>query len=580
MSTGSTQIEDLKAIASALPKRRRTQFVLIGLLMLCGAVAEFVTLGAIIPFIGVMSDPVGFLNSHGSQLGGSLYAAVDKENARFIFTSIFVLALLLAGSIRICVSWLSAKFAMTVAQDLSQIVYYNILEQDYSFHLNNASAELLAAAQKINAFSTSVLVPIMQSLTAVTTAVFIVAALLFINFLVASVSFIAILVLYLVISLIARPIQKRNSVEIARAQSEKLRLIQEGFGGIRDIIINGLRSFYRYRFFQVERDLRRRQIANFVLANSPRYLVETVLMVCVAIGLYFISSQLGDLVAVLPTAAAFALGAQRLMPYMQLVYRGPAMIMGNAGSTSDIRTFVFLKPTVTSKADQQSVTFDKEVRLQDVDFSYGTAEEKVLDRISLEVRKGSFVGIIGSTGSGKSTIIDLMMGLQLPGGGDVLVDGVPLGRHNIRDWQRKIAHVSQTVFLVDGTIADNIALGVSSTDVDTARLRAAIADSELQDLVERLPKGSDTLVGEKGARLSGGERQRIGLARALYLGREILVLDEATSALDEKTQEKVLENVRRSGRLTTVISITHRVGTLKGYDQIFSIEKGRVAKVV
>ncbi len=544
--------------------------------MLSGAVAEIVTLGAIVPFISIMSDPVGFLGTQGKGLWGGLFGTMSIADARLMFTLAFVVALLAAGTIRILISWLSAKYAMAIAKDLGSKVYQNMINQDYSFHLKHPSSELVGVAQKINVFASSVVIPIMQSLTAIVTSSFIVAALMVVNFTVATISIVVIVSIYLVISVLAQPVQRKNSIEISRAQSSKVRLIQEGFGGIRDIIINGLGAFYRSKFEAVEGELRRRQTVNFVLTNAPRYIVETALLVVVAVVLYFVSSGSGDLIAVLPTAAAFALGTQRLMPYMQLAYRGPALVVGNAGSTADIKKFVDLSPPKMHKEGQQSIPFERAISLVDVSFRYEGAAEDTLKSLSMCILKGEFVGITGPTGGGKSTTVDLIMGLQHPTAGDIRIDGAPLGRQNMDSWRTCIAHVSQNVFLIEGSIADNVALGVSEEEVDAERISRAVEKAELMELIRRLPEGLKTQVGEKGARLSGGERQRIGLARALYLDRPVLVLDEATSALDEDTQRKVVSNLREMGASITVISITHRTETLKGYDRTYCIEGGHL----
>lgn len=571
----ASQIDDLKKIVFVLPRRRRQQFLAMLFLMLCGAIAEFVTLGAVVPFISIMGDPLTFFEKVSGTIAGGMLSDMNVSEARLALTAIFVALLVIAGTIRIVISWLSTRFAMAIGNDLSMTVYRNILDQSYSFHLNTPSADLLSSMQKINLFSTMVLIPLMQSTTALVTSVFIVAALLLVNTELTLLILVLTGSLYLVINFSLQPVLRRNSVDIAQGQSEKIRLVQEGVGGIRDIIINGLRDFYLNRFAIVEGRLRRRQTVNIFLTNVPRYFVETALLVVTTVVVYFVSRESGELSTILPTAAAFALGLQRILPNMQLIYRGRALISANSGSISDVRRFADMKSPRIDVAQRLQLRFDTELALQDVSFRYPGQTEDVLDSVNLRIAKGSFIGITGETGGGKSTLVDLIMGLQLPLSGRVLIDGVMLEEVNIASWRSRIAHVPQSIFLVDGTIGENIALGIDLGELDNARLEEVVMRAELGELIASLPGGLNARVGERGVRLSGGQRQRIGIARALYLNRDVLVLDEGTSALDSDTQRKVMGNLRDYMSGITVISITHRVDTLVNCDEIIRVEKGK-----
>lgn len=574
------QLHDIIIVFRCLPVRRRKQFFLILCMMLIGAVAEFVALGAIVPFITVMADPAGFLQAKDAGLIARLVADAEVQQARLALTLFFLTVVLLAGTARLVISWLTARYAMMVGHDLSMVVYRNMIQQDYMFHLTNSSAELVAAMQKINQFSSNVLWPIMQSITSVLTVSFIFTALLLISFPIAVSALAIIATLYSAIVLIVQPFQRRNSVVIATAQSEKIRLLQEGFGGIRDIIINGLQRVYINRFGKTEYAFRTRQSTNMILNNGPRVFVETLLLIVAGLSLFVVSNGIDDLTGILPTAAAFALGFQRILPYMQMVYRGRAMITSNSASTSDVRQFVTLPRPAVPSSPSSEISFTERLELKDVSFAYGAEGTQAVEAITLMIPKGAFVGITGPSGSGKSTLVDLTMGLQLPTSGKLLIDKKQIHRDNLAGWRARIAHVSQSVFLIEGTIRDNVALGIPSDEVESARLIASLRMAELADFVAQQDNGLDTWVGERGARLSGGQRQRIGIARALYLDRDVLVLDEATSALDEVTQAKVMANIRAMKSQITILSITHRLDTLKGCDTIIELEDGRLRQVI
>lgn len=572
--TSKTQFQDLLAVFRRLPGRRRKQFGALLCLMLLGALAEFVALGAIIPFMSVMADPVAFLDEQQSGWVPALLGEADADSARLILTVCFLAIVLVAGAVRLLILWATGRFSLMVGYDLSMIAYRNLVEQDYAFHLKDSSAELVGAMQKIGTFSRAVLTPVMQALTALVTVVFIIAALLVINIKVALLTFGLILGLYLLLLAVFQPVQRRNSVIIAAAQSDKVRLVQEAFGGIRDIIVNGLQGAYIRQFRGVEYGLRVRQAQNMLMSNAPRLMVETTLLVAAATALYFLSTGLNDLAEILPTAVAFAVGLQRILPYMQVIYRGRAQIAGNAASTADVRGYVDI--VLPPKSDGTAVSFEVAITLENVCFRYGAEGNYALQDITLSIPKGSFIGITGQSGSGKSTLIDVIMGLHLTDCGALRVDGEVIAHPALRGWRAHIAHVSQAVFLIEGSVRENIALGVDRADIDDARLQEAIRLSELTDVIGQLDIGLDTRVGERGARLSGGQRQRIGIARALYLNRDVMVLDEATSALDNATQEKVMANIRSMRRDMTIISITHRLDTLAGCDQIFELNQGRL----
>ncbi len=577
MLKNNALFRDIKTITSLIPRPRRRQFMLLVCLMVMGALADTFTLGAIVPFISIMSDPAAFTSSEIGGYVAPLVAGMTLETQMLLLTGIFITTLLVAGLLRAVITWSSGRFAMRVGQDLGNKVYSNIVRQDYSFHLNTSSSKLLAAVQKIQVFPQNVLVPATQAITSLVTSLFIITALLIINLTMALSALAAVVILYGLVVAVFNPIQRRNSFFIARIQPEKARLVQEGVGGARDIIINDLSGFYERLFDKVEHGLRSRFATNLFLAQVPRYFVETTMLVLVAVVVYLAAANTGDISSLMATAAAFALGLQRILPSMQMVYRGWAQISSNAGSMEIMVKYLELEPPPVSTGADAAISFERDIRLSAMDFSYSEDAKPVLKGLNLTIARGEFIGLTGRTGSGKSTLVDIIMGLHLPTGGEMLIDGVALSQVTLADWRRRIAHVPQAVFLVEGSIRENIALGVNPQDVDEALLAKVVELAELEPVVAALDAGLETTVGERGARLSGGQRQRIGIARALYLSREILVLDEATSALDEATQTRVMANIRSSRAGMTVVAIAHRLETLTACDRIIRLDRGKIA---
>jgi ATP-binding cassette subfamily B protein len=357
-----------------------------------------------------------------------------------------------------------------------------------------------------------------------------------------------------------------------------VKALQEGLGGIRDVLLDGTQPIYCSVFHQSSQQLRHAQGNNLFLAGSPRFAMESLGMVLIAVLAYGLSRQPGGIATALPVLGALALGAQRLLPALQQAYSAWATIRGSQASLRE--TIDLLDQPVPAELllpPPPPLRFKDSIRFEGVKFRYSPAGPWVLNGLTLEIPKGAKIAFVGSTGSGKSTTLDLLMGLVNPGEGRFLVDGHPLSQNQVRAWQRTIAHVPQSIFLADATVARNIALGVPPAEINMERVRLAASQAHIAEFIEAHPEAYNAMVGERGVRLSGGQRQRIGIARALYKEADVLVFDEATSALDNTTEQAVMEAIQGLGQHITIILIAHRLTTVKGCDTIFELEEGRVA---
>jgi ATP-binding cassette subfamily B protein len=369
----------------------------------------------------------------------------------------------------------------------------------------------------------------------------------------------------------------RNSVHIAREDTQVIKALQEGLGGIRDVLLDGTQDVYCDIYRRADNVLRQAHGNNMFIASSPRYVMEAVGMVVIAALAYGLSRQPGGVAGALPVLATLALGAQRLLPTLQQGYAAVTLISGARGSLA--QTLELLdqpEPPEALTPAPAPLRFQDSVRFDAVKFRYFDDGPWVLDGLDLVIRKGARVGLVGSTGSGKSTTLDLLMGLLLPTAGQLLVDGVPVGGNRIRAWQRAIAHVPQSIYLADTTLRANIAFGVPPEAIDFDRVRHAARQAQIADFIESRPESYDALVGERGVRLSGGQRQRIGIARALYKQASVLVFDEATSSLDNATEQSVMDAIDGLNRDLTIVLIAHRLTTVRGCDTIIELQRGRV----
>lgn len=367
---------------------------------------------------------------------------------------------------------------------------------------------------------------------------------------------------------------------IAKESTQVIKALQEGLGGIRDVLIDGNQATYCQIYRNSDLPLRRAQGNHMFIGQSPRYAVEALGMILIAALAYILSQQADGIARAIPILGALAVGAQRLLPVLQLSYGSWTSIRGHQATLSDV--IDLLEQPLPQYADLpniKSLPFTKVISLNQLGFRYSPQTPLVLQQINLEILKGSRVGFIGKTGSGKSTLLDIVMALLEPTEGTLQIDGQKVAQANQRAWQKHIAHVPQTIFLTDGTIAENIAFGVARADIDNQRIQLAAQQAQIAESIESWPMKYQTLVGERGIRLSGGQRQRIGIARALYKQADVIIFDEATSALDNETEQSVMDAVEQLSQDLTVLIIAHRLTTLKNCTQIVELANGGIKRI-
>jgi ATP-binding cassette, subfamily B, bacterial PglK len=567
----------LARIWQHLSRRRKLQFWLVLAVMLVSAFAEIVSLGAVLPFLGILISPDRIFNH---PLAAGVVQALDitlAEQLVLPLTIAFVAVALMAGAIRMFLLWVSTRLAYAVGTDLSIDVYQRTLYQPYSVHLARNSSEVISGVTNKVAQTVFVL---SQCLTLVTSSISLVAvicALVAIDPMVALVAGIGFGLSYALITRLTTSRLKQNSQRIVHEQTQVIKALQEGLGGIRDVLLDGTQSTYCNIYRQADYPLKRATASNLFVSGSPRFAMEALGMTLVAALAYGLSNQAGGIATALPTLGALALGMQRLLPALQQAYSAWSNILG--GHASLVLTLELLEQPVPAEAlrtDIVPLSFQDSIRFDNVRFRYSNDGPWVLNGLNLNIPKGSRVGFVGSTGSGKSTALDLLMGLLQPTEGELLIDGNPLNEKCARAWQKTIAHVPQAIFLADSTLAENIAFGVPSEAIDQERVRQAAQQAQIADFIESQPQGYGAFVGERGIRLSGGQRQRIGIARALYKQVSVLVFDEATSALDNATEQSVMRSIEGLSQDLNILIIAHRLTTVQHCDIIVELENGRV----
>ncbi|WP_292135307.1 ABC transporter ATP-binding protein [Mesorhizobium sp.] len=574
-NSGST-LDTLRRLWRQVSKPRQRQFFGLLVLMMFGALAEAATLGALLPFLARIANPeaVGGQSFLARQLAG--FRLTSSSDSLLDLTILFSVVAIIAGAVRIFLAWATNSYVFSLGHEVGVKVYDQVLRQPYSYHVSRNSSSVLAALRQVQAITAGVMLPLLQSISGIVIGVFIVAALFALSSFITFVIFAGFGAVYLAMSLVIRKHLKKNAQIIASAQAEGIRSVQEGLGGIRDVIINDTQPYFLLRYTELDLRLQRANAMNALAAGAPRFAIEAAGMVIIAALAYFLITRSNDAGQVLPILGTFVLGAQRLLPSMQLVYGNWALILSNlAGAEVVLQALEASLGPEWNQPPPKRLPFDRAIMLKDVSFRYASDQAPILERFNLTISKGSKVGFIGKTGSGKSTTVDLIMGLLEPTGGVIEIDGQRLDGTTRRAWQRQIAHVPQSIFLADASIADNIAFGIDPANIDRDRVRNAAQQAALADFIESLPQGYQTRVGERGVRLSGGQRQRIGIARALYRQASVLVFDEATSALDTETEAAVMEAIRELPAGLTVLIIAHRLTTVENCDEIVTLENGR-----
>jgi ABC-type multidrug transport system fused ATPase/permease subunit len=566
----------LRAFYRALPHRRRRQVWLVIAMMLAGALAEMVTIGAVLPFVALLSDPAraahlpGFgiflaVTGGGAEAGGNLVARA---------TGLLIATVILSAGARLLIYRMTHHFVFGVAHDIGTTIFARMLRQPYHLHISSNSGTMLAGIDKVQTLISGMLLPLMHGIAASVIALAITALLTAIAPVAAAAAAVATLA-YLAVSTLLAGRLRANSQAIAGLASARMQTVQEGLGAIRDILLDHSQEIFEEKFSRVDRAYRAAQASVTFAGAAPRFVLEAVGIVLIGLLALKMSTEPGGIAAALPVLGALALGAQRLLPLLNQAYFGWTQTSGNLHSLRDL-LLLMKAETVTAERVRDPKVFAADIVLDRVSLRRPGGEYSLRD-INLTIRKGERIGIVGRTGSGKTSLLDILMGLIAPTTGEIRVDGRPLDHAGLPNWQAQIAHVPQHIFLADNSIAANIAFACAEQDIDMARVREAARLAQVDRFIEALPMGYATGAGDRGASLSGGQRQRIALARAYYKRANILILDEATGHLDRETEDAVMRELREIGRDITILIVAHQASALTACDRVVQLEEGRLA---
>lgn len=571
-----------KELFSLLTPNQRRRYLYLQIMVFFMAIMELLGIASIAPFMALVAD-VQLLETNTTLKKIYLASGVEShEKFLFLTGSIVLIMLSTASILSIITTWRLSLFALSVGTEIGDRLYRYYLNKDWLFHASGSSAQLTKQiATEALRVTNFIILPLIQMNARLVLALFIIVGIFIYNPLIAIIGVTLFICGYVVIYKVIRKRIARYGQHVSTTSTDRFRLMNEGFGGIKDVLLYNRRQDFIDQFEMSGKVLAHAQGVNTALSQVPRYLMELLAFgALITLVLVLLIANNGTLSQVLPVLAIYALAGFKLLPALQQIYASVTTVRGNTAAFEAIKADLLASLTLDeqSKADLQSNDFQyiKKIKLDNVSFTYPNKMSPALNNINIEIPVNATIGFVGESGSGKSTLIDLLLGLIEPSQGALMLDNKTIGSNNKHAWQQRIGFVPQSIFLSEGSIAENIAFGLNKKDIDIEKVQQAVKYSHLESLVNSLPQGLNTKVGERGIQLSGGQRQRIGIARALYNQADVLVFDEATSALDGITEKVIMDAIQELSGQKTIVMIAHRLKTVQKCDVIYFIEQGRV----
>lgn len=570
--------KNIKYLWSHVEMGRKKQLIVLLLLIVLASLAEVLSLGALLPFLAFLSSPDTIMSN--AYIVFLVDALGISSSSRLLvsLTGVFMASAIAAGVFRLSLIWYQSKLSHSIGSDLSINIFRKTLYQPYEVHFQRNSSEVISGiVNKVSSIVYQIILPLITFMSAIVILTAVLSTLFIIDPQVALFSILGFSVIYCLVAFSTKKKISRDGLIVSAKQDELVKSLQEGLGGIRDILLHGSQETHCETYSNADRPLRNAQADIFIMSACPRYIVEAMAMVLIAFLALIVSGRPEGLVNSIPVLGALALGSQRLLPLLQQIYYSWSTIKGAQKQLEEALILLDQPlPVEIHHKQQNQMSFEKKICFKEVSFKYPSAASKVVDRANFEINRGDRIGIIGKTGSGKSTLADILMGLLMPTSGRILVDGISLTTENMRYWQSIIAHVPQNIYLKDASIAHNITFGSSNDKIDMKHLEQVVKKAQLTETINSLENKYETLVGERGARLSGGQTQRIAVARALYRDAQVLVFDEPTSALDNQTATEIMDTIKNLDSDITVVLIAHRRSLLKSCSKIIEISNTKI----
>jgi HlyD family secretion protein len=571
-------VRNIFALLTPAQKRR---FFYLQFLVVAMSVTEIFGVASIIPFMTLVGDMDQLKQD---TIIAQIYQAsgIASESEFVFLLGLCVLIMLFISSVlSMFTIWRLLMFANKIGMEIADRLYSHYLKQDWLFHASGSSAQLTKKiATEITRVIAGILMPLMHMNAKIVFSFLMSISLFLYDPKVAITGLSVFAIAYFFLFRVVRMRLYRNGLTLSEVNERRFRLMNEGFGGIKDILLLGRDSNLINNFYETGLKFAYSNGNNATLSQVPRYFMELVAFgSMILLILYLLVNHSGNLGIILPILSVYALASIKLLPSLQQIYTSFAIIRANIAAFESIKDDL-IDSVPTKKTPMATNTNHlspkKNISLENVSFQYPGKLDLAISNVNISIEANSLVGIVGPSGSGKSTLIDILLGLIKPNQGQLKIDNIIVNNENRRSWQNTIGFVAQSIFLSEGTIAENVAFGVPDDQINLNQVEQALKLAHLTELVRDLEDGIHTKVGERGVKLSGGQRQRIGIARALYHRAEVLIFDEATSSLDGITEKMIMEAIHDFSGKKTIILIAHRLKTIEKCDNIFFIDEGRI----
>lgn len=574
-------LKTIGQLFSLLTPSQLKRFYRLQILIILMAFMEIIGVTSIIPFMALVGDM--------SQLQqdttvGKLYrySGIASELDFLFLLGVCVLIILFISSVlSMFTIWRLCIFAHKIGVEIADTLYAYYLEQNWLFHATGSSAQLTKKiATESMRVTNGLIIPLMAMNARIAFTIFMTFTVFIYDPKVAIIGLSIFAFVYFILFKFVRSRLQRNGEAISIVNEQRFRLMNEGFGGIKDVLLLGRDFDFIKRFNKTGMLYSKSMGSTEALTQVPRYLIELLAFgSMIALLLYLIAYHNGNLGMILPALSIYALATFKLLPAMQQIYVSLGHMKANISAfdsiKEDLENSITLSKTDILK-EHDHIYPKQKISLENISFTYPGKNEHALSGLNISISANTVVGIVGPSGAGKSTLIDILLGLLEPSQGSLKVDNTVIKNNNRRSWQNSIGFVAQNIFLSEGTFAENVAFGIPAKDINLNKVNQALKLAHLSELLETLENGIHTKVGERGIQLSGGQRQRVGIARALYHEAEVLILDEATSSLDGITEKMIMESIEKLHGKKTIIIIAHRLNTIKNCDVIFFLDQGRV----
>lgn len=574
---GAGQLGVVQLLRDLFPKSERRRLALVTIAALGAALFETVGVASIVPFMAAVVDPSAVAPSTIFGATAAVLGAGSEQERLMVLGGLTLCLVFLGSAAAAGAVWSQQWFIMRTRRRLAASLFDGYLARPYTFHVRRDAPSLMKVLVHDMDQAVSVIGAALVLCSRGAMTVGLLLLLLSRSPVVAATLALALGGTYGLIYRAMRQRQDRLGLSLTGAASDQMRAGQEAFGGIKDLLVLGRTAEASRRFDDATNTIATTLAKHSLTSSMPRYIVEPLVFGGLVAATLALLVAGGGPVEAVPTLALYAFVAYRLLPALQMIFGASVSLRFGLPSLRSVHADLIGRTSPSTGCDsEQRADFTQAISLSHVTFRHPGANRAALADVSLEVRRGESIGLVGRTGAGKSTLADLLLGLYEPDSGEITVDGRRINRSTVRSWRKQVGYVPQHVFLSNASIAQNIAFGLGTEEIDAVAVRRAADLAQASEFIQGLPEGFSTEVGERGVRLSGGQRQRLGIARALYHRPSVLIFDEATSALDGLTEDAVMEAIRHLTGDHTVVLVAHRLRTVEVCDRIVMLEQGQV----